>query len=51
MLANILNLKYGGKSSDFDFVPLLFTLLTFSSFCSTWKLFYLYRPLDLARFR
>ena len=32
-IKNKQNQKYGGKNSDFDFVPILFTLLTFSCLC------------------
>ena len=41
--AKILNQKYGGKKSDFNFVPLLFTLLTFSFLYYSWKFFELFR--------
>ena len=40
MEAKILNSKYPGKNFDFDFVPLLFTWLTFCCLCCSYNHFH-----------
>ena len=44
-ISKSIKLKIWHKNFNFDFAPLLFTLLTFSCLYCRWKLFWLYRPL------